>query len=320
MREGRERSLLLALMLLAGVLAIASPGYFSRTNLTDLLLANIPVLIVALGATMVIVSGEIDISIGSVFAICSVVAGLLSKAGVPLPAMMLGVVGLGALFGALNGALVAWLGVPSIVVTLATMVGLRDALRWTMQGEWVQDLPETFQWLGLSQATFPVTIGAATLLLVFATAWGSRRLAAGRAVFAAGSSASAARLAGLDVARVKFWVFTAAGMLTGLSAIVNAARFNQIPGNSGLGLEMRVIAAVVVGGAAITGGRATLTGTVLGVALLGPIGPALTFLGVSAYWERAIQGAIIVAAVAAEALRGRGRPQAVGSIRQSAQP
>jgi rhamnose transport system permease protein len=83
---------------------------------------------------------------------------------------------------------------------------------------------------------------------------------------------------------------------------------------------MRVIAAVVVGGAAITGGRATLTGTVLGVALLGPIGPALTFLGVSAYWERAIQGAIIVAAVAAEALRGRGRPQAVGSIRQSAQP
>jgi rhamnose transport system permease protein len=119
---------------------------------------------------------------------------------------------------------------------------------------------------------------------------------------------------------VKFWVFTAAGMLTGLSAIVNAARFNQIPGNSGLGLEMRVIAAVVVGGAAITGGRATLSGTVLGVVLLGAIGPALTFLGVSAYWERAIQGAIIVAAVAAEALRGRGRPQAVGSIRQSAQP
>ena len=318
MREGRERSLLFALVLLAGVLAIAAPGYFSRANLTDLLLANIPVLIVALGTTMVIVSGEIDISVGSVFAICSVVAGLLSKAGVPLPAMMLGVVGLGALFGALNGALVTWLGVPSIVVTLATMVGLRDALRWAMQGEWVQDLPETFQWLGLSQASFPVTLGAVTMLLVFAIAWGSRHLAAGRAVFATGSSASAARLAGLDVARVKFWVFTAAGMLTGLSAIVNAARFNQIPGNSGLGLEMRVIAAVVVGGAAITGGRATLTGTVLGVALLGAIGPALTFLGVSAYWERAIQGAIIVAAVAAEALRGRRRPQAVGSIGQSA--
>ena len=318
MRERRERSLILALMLLAGVLAIVSPGYFSRANLTDLLLANIPVLIVALGTTMVIVSGEIDISVGSVFAICSVVAGLLSKAGVPLPAMMLGVVGLGALFGALNGALVTWLGVPSIVVTLATMVGLRDALRWAMQGEWVQDLPETFQWLGLSQASFPVTLGAVTMLLVFAVAWGSRHLAAGRAVFATGSSASAARLAGLDVARVKFWVFTAAGMLTGLSAIVNAARFNQIPGNSGLGLEMRVIAAVVVGGAAITGGRATFTGTVLGVALLGAIGPALTFLGVSAYWERAIQGAIIVAAVAAEALRGRRRPQAVGSIGQSA--
>ena len=93
------------------MLAIVSPGYFSRANLTDLLLANIPVLIVALGATMVIVSGEIDISVGAVFAVCSVVAGLLSKAGAPLPAMMLGVVGLGALFGALNGGLVAWLGV-----------------------------------------------------------------------------------------------------------------------------------------------------------------------------------------------------------------
>jgi rhamnose transport system permease protein len=319
MPEQRERSLVVALMLLAGVLAIVSPGYFSRANLTDLLLACIPVLIVALGSTMVIVSGEIDISVGSVFAICSVAAGLVSKAGVPLPAMMLGVVGLGALFGALNGALVAWLGVPSIVVTLATMVGLRDALRWAMQGEWVQDLPETFQWLGLSQASFPLTIGAATILLVLAIAWAGRRLAAGRAVFATGSNPSAARLAGLDVARVRFWVFTAAGMLTGLSAIVNAARFNQIPGNSGLGLEMRVIAAVVVGGAAITGGRATFTGTVLGVALLGAIGPALTFLGVSAYWERAIQGAIIVAAVAAEALRARRRPQAVGSIRQSVQ-
>jgi rhamnose transport system permease protein len=318
MRERRERSLVVALLLLAGVLAVVSPGYFSRANLTDLLLANIPVLIVALGSTIVIVSGEIDISVGSVFAICSVVAGLVSKAGVPFPAMMLLVVALGAVFGALNGALVAWLGVPSIVVTLATMVGLRDGLRWAMQGEWVQDLPETFQWLGLSQASYPPIVGAVTLLLVLAIAWASRRLAAGRAVFATGSSASAARLAGLDVAQVKFWVFTAAGMLTGLSAIVNAARFNQIPGNSGLGLEMRVIAAVVVGGASITGGSASFTGTVLGVMLLGAIGPALTFLGVSAYWERAIQGAIIVSAVAADALRAR-RWARFGFIRRSAQ-
>ena len=303
----RERALILALGLLAASLAVVAPGFFSRDNLTDLLLANIPVLIIALGTTMVIVSGEIDISVGSVFAVCSVVAGIVSKAGAPLPAMMLVVLVVGALLGALNGALVAWLGVPSIVVTLATMVGVRDALRWSTQGAWVQDLPERFQWFGLSQGAFPLAIGAATAALVLATAWCARNLAAGRAVYAVGSSLAAARLAGLDVARVKFWVFTIAGALTGLSAIVNAARFNQIPSNSGLGLEMKVIAAVVVGGAAMTGGRATFTGTALGVVLLGAVGPALTFLGVSAYWERAIQGAIIVAAVAADALRARSR-------------
>ena len=117
----RERSLVMALVVLAGILAVAAPGYFSRDNLTGLLLANVPVLIVALGTTLVIVSGEIDISVGSVFAICSVLAGVASKAGAPLPAMLLIVVLAGALLGALNGALVAWLRVPSIVVTLATM-------------------------------------------------------------------------------------------------------------------------------------------------------------------------------------------------------
>ena len=303
--DHRERWLTMALVLLAVVLAVAAPEYFSRDNLTDVLLANLPVLIIALGATLVIVSGEIDISVGSMFAICSVVAGLTSKAGAPLPLMLIVVLLAGALLGALNGSLVAWLGVPSIVVTLATMVGLRDALRWATAGEWVQDLPERFQWFGLSQAAFPLAVGASTMALVFAMAWGARSLVAGRAVFAVGSNPTAARLAGLDVAKVKFWVFTMAGALTGLSAVVNAARFNQIPSNSGLGLEMKVIAAVVVGGAVITGGRASFTGTVLGVVWLGAIGPALTFLGASPYWERAIQGAIIVAAVAADTLRAQ---------------
>src|SRR5262249_54074557 len=127
--------------------------------------------------------------------------------------------------------------------------------------------------------------------------WGLRNLAAGRAVYATGSNVEAARLASIDTALVKLSVFTCAGALTGLAALLNSVRFNQIPSNTGLGLEMKVIAAVVVGGAAITGGRGTVTGTVLGVALLGAIGPALTFLGVSAQWERAIQGAIILTAV-----------------------
>ena len=161
----------------------------------------------------------------------------------------------------------------------------------------MQDLPASFQWLGQSQTAYPFAIGALAVLLVAFMGWSTRDLAAGRAIYAAGSNPVAARLAGLDVALVKFSVFILAGALTALAAVINAARFKQVPSNSGLGLEMKVIAAAVVGGAAIRGGRATLIGTVLGVVLLGAIGPALTFLGVNAYWERAIQGAIILAAV-----------------------
>jgi rhamnose transport system permease protein len=300
-RSSRERALLLTLALLGGVLAIFTSGYFSGDNLIDLLLANAPVLVIALGATLVIAAGEIDISVGSIFAVVSVVAGLASKAGLPMAAVMLVALLTGAALGALNGALVADLQVPSIVATLATMAGLRAGLRWATQGAWVQDLPATFQWMGLSQRAYPIAMGSAAAALAMAIAWAARHLAAGRAVYATGSNPLAARLAGLDTARVTFWVFTLAGALTGAAALLNAARFNQVPGNAGLGLEMKVIASVVVGGAAITGGRAAFTGTVLGVVLLGAMGPALTFLGVSAYWERALQGAIILAAVALDA-------------------
>jgi len=112
-----------------------------------------------------------------------------------------------------------------------------------------------------------------------------------------------------SIPRATFCVFAAAGALTGFAALLNAVRFNQIPSNAGLGMELKVIAAVVVGGTAIRGGRGTVAGTLLGVILLGAIGPALTFLGVSAYWERAIQGAVILAAVGAEAWPARLRLQ-----------
>jgi rhamnose transport system permease protein len=296
MIDVRERSVAIAIVVLAAVLAVFTDRFFSAANLTDLFLANVPVLVAALGATLVIVSGEIDISVGSAFAVCSIAAGLAAKAGLPVVAVAIVIVLIGAALGAMNGALVAFARVPSIVVTLATMVALRDGLRWATQGEWVQDLPASFQWLGQSQAAYPFAIGALAALLVALMAWSTRDLAAGRAVYAAGSNPVAARLAGLDVPLVKFSVFMLAGALTAVAAVINAARFTQVPSNSGLGLEMKVIAAAVVGGAAIRGGRATLTGTVLGVVLLGVIGPALTFLGVNAYWERAIQGAIILGA------------------------
>jgi len=296
-----EFAIAVALALLMAVLASVSPAFFSPGNLRDLFVANLPVLIVAIGATFVILTGEIDISCGSMFAVCSVVAGQAAKASDSVGVAMVASVVVGAMLGAMNGMLVAYAGIPSIVVTLASMVALRDGLRWATGGTWVTDLPMSFQWLGMPAVAYPVVAAIVATAALGTGAWVLRDLSAGRAVYAVGSNRSAARLAGLRVDRVRLMVFVIAGLLTALAAVLNSVRFTQIPSNTGLGLEMKVIAAVVVGGAAITGGRGTLRGTALGVLLLGIVGPALTFVGISPYWERALQGAIILTAVGAKA-------------------
>jgi ribose/xylose/arabinose/galactoside ABC-type transport system permease subunit len=304
-RHRREVSVAIAIAALALVLLIVTPAFFAPDNLLDLFLANLPVLIISLGMTLVILTGQIDISVGSMFAICGVTAGWMAKTDAPLALVIIATCLTGMALGSLNGALVACARIPSIVATLATMVALRDGLTWITQGAWVQGLPAHFQWLGTSQTIYPFVAGAIAFGLLAAFAWGLAQLPVGRALYATGSNVDAARLTGLRTHVVTFMVFAALGTLTGLAALLNSVRFNQIPSNAGLGLEMKVIAAVVVGGAAIRGGRGTIAGTLLGVVLLGLIGPALTFLGVSAYWERAIQGAIILTAVALDAVRAR---------------
>ncbi len=309
-RYSREISCAAALLLVLAVVAAAAPSFFSPRNLEELLLNNASVLVVAIGMTLVILVGHIDISIGSQFAIASVVTGLLARDGAPIVLAQMGGVAAGALMGALNGALIARAGIPSIVVTLASMVALRDALRWATEGKWVQNLPDSFQWAGFRQSTGEMLLLATVAAIFAAFAWALANLPAGRELYATGSDPEAARLAGIRPPQVVFRVFVWMGLLTGMAAALNAVRFSEVQGNAGVGLELKAIAAVVVGGASITGGRATLLGTLLGVLLLGVIGPALTFLGVNAFWEKAIQGVIILAAVVADA-RGKARVHAV---------
>lgn len=297
----REAAIAATLAALYAVLAVVAPRFFARENLSDLFLGNFPVLLVAIGTTLVILAGEIDISVGSMFAICGVVAGASAVAGLPMPVVAVVACAAGAMLGALNGVLVAYAGLPSIVVTLATMIALRDGLRWTTQGAWVQNLPASFQWLGLSQSGFLASAALLVVLVQLVVSWSTRRVAAFRSVYATGSDVHAARLAGIDTRLVKFAVMAAGGAFTGAAALLNAVRFSQVPSNAGIGLEMKVIAAVVVGGTAVRGGRGSLTGTLLGVALLASVGPALVFLGVTSSWERAIYGAIVLAAVTADA-------------------
>jgi rhamnose transport system permease protein len=304
-RYKRELSAATAYALLLALVAVLAPSFFSAANLRDLALNNAPVLIIAVGMTTVILAGQIDISVGSQFAVASVAAGWLAKAGVPMPVLPLCALLVGAAMGAVNGVLAGHLCLPSIIVTLAMLVVWRDALRWITEGAWVQNLPADFQWFGLGQSTGQWLIVAVALVALVCFSWALRNLSAGRAIYAVGSDGEAARLVGIEPPRVIFCVFVMMGALAGLAALLNAARFSVVPSNAGSGLELKAIAAVVVGGTAITGGRGTLVGTLVGVMMLGTIGTALTFLGINPFWERSIQGAIILAALVSDAALGR---------------
>lgn len=300
----REIAVAGALVLLLLVLAFAAPAFFKPQQLISVLTAAAPVLLAACGVALVIIARQIDISIGSLFAWCSVLAGLAAARGWPMPLVALVAIVAGAFLGAINGGLIAGLGLPSIVVTLATMVTWREAMRWWREGEFVRDLPTTFQWFGMSQTggQWLLLIIAALVFLVLVFAL--KHLAGGRFVYAVGSDAEAARLAGISPRIVTFLLFVLMGALTGLGALLGAIRFADVDPKTGEGLELQAIAAAVVGGVAISGGRGKLWGVLAGVMLLACIAPALVFLHIQPQWERAIQGAIILAAVAADRWSG----------------
>ncbi len=303
-RHFRELSVAAALALMLLGLALFAPAFFQPQPLLSLLTRETPTLVIACGMALIIIAREIDISVGSQFAVCSVAAGLLAGKGVSLPLVFVSSVALGGLMGALNGWLVAGLRLPSIVVTLATMVTLRQGLNLARQGEFV-NLPEGVQWFGLSQVAGQWTLVTAAFVLLAVFALGTKHLAAGRFVYAVGTDAEASRLAGIRPQLVTFSTFVLLGALTGLAALMNVAQSPQVQPASGTGLELKVIAAVVVGGVAISGGRGNLWGMFGGLLLLACINPALTHLHVQPYWERAIQGIIILLAVVADGLRSR---------------
>ena len=302
-RYFRELSVAAALGLLMLALAIFAPHFFAVQPLLSRLTAQTPALVVAIGMTLVMVSRQIDISVGAQFGMCAVIAGLLAPHG--LVVAIFGAIAAGAIMGMLNGLLVARLGLPSIVVTLATMVTWQEALRLWQQGK-LLNLPAGVQWFGMSQAAGQMTLITLAVAMLAVAAWMMRNVAAGRHVYAVGTDAEAARLAGIDPKRVTFGVFVLMGALTGLAAILNTVQSPQVQPTCGDGMEMKVIAACVVGGVAVSGGRGRLWGVFPGLILLANVNPALTHFHVQAYWEKAIQGFVILLAVVADGLRSRG--------------
>jgi rhamnose transport system permease protein len=301
-RYKRELAAGLALLVLLAVVSLVAPSFFTTANLGDLALNNAPLLLVATGMTLVILVGQIDISVGSQFAVVSVAVGLLAKAGVPVLFLFPSALVLGVSLGAVNGRLVGRQGLPTNIVTHAMLVAWRDALRWSTQGAWVQDRPGGFPWLGLGQTAGRCSIVAVALGTLGGLAWALRNLGAGRAVYAVGSDREAARLAGIEPGPVVFWVFVSMGAMKGVAAFLNAIRFSAIPSNKGVDLELKAVAPVDEGRTAIRGGRGTNVGTQVVASQLVNMGPALTFAGINPFWEKAVQGTIILAALGSDKL------------------
>jgi len=300
----RELTVAIALAMLLLSLAAFAPHFFQGQPLVSRLTSQMPALVAAVGIALVIISRQIDISIGAQFSMCAVVAGITASAGFPLGVAVFVALGTGALMGAINGALVAYLGLPSIVVTLATMVTWQEALRLWQQGRLLA-LPKGIQWFGLSQQTGQIIVVSVAFTVLIGAAWAMKNLAGGRQIYATGTDAEAARLAGIDPKRTTFTVFVLMGVLAGLAAVLNLVQSPQVQPNCGDGLDLKTIAAAVVGGVAISGGQGTMWGVLLGMLLLANVNPALTHFHQPPYWEKAIQGLVILLAVVADGVRCR---------------
>ncbi len=299
----REWGVALALLLTIVGTGLANPSFLTARNAADMLVHCAPTLIVASGVTLVILVGEIDISVGSLLGLLAAVMGLLSSPqrlgwspGIAIAATL----ALGSSIGLISGLLVTLGRVPSIIVSLGMLTVLRGATEMLLGGEWITTLPSGIRWLGTGAVVgVPVSLWTALLVLLVGL-WIAHRTPLGLRLHAVGSNPDAARSAGLPVRRLKIFTFALTGFLTGVAALVSVPQLAVIESGLGEGLELLAVTAVVVGGTSIRAGSGTLIGTALAVVLLGIVRTVLLFLelGDSAtYWERAIQGAFILGAV-----------------------
>ncbi len=301
-----EIGLAVAIIVLVVVLSSVAPGFATENNVWSILRDAATVGIVAWGATLVIVSGEIDISIGPAVAFWSVMlAEMAGPWGVGLPGGMIAVLIGGLVVGGLAGWLRAVLGIPSFIVTLGLWSAYRGLAQFMTNALPVPVQPSEFMDL-LAGSIGPVPTPVVVFFVLFVIFYFvSTRTSFGRSVFAVGGNARAAMLSGIHVTRTRIAVFAITGLLAAVVGILLTARLGS--GNSGAatGLEFDVIAAVVVGGTALAGGRGSMLGTLLGVIFIAIIGNGLILLGVNSYIQDVVSGAIIVVSVLINILLSR---------------
>ncbi|MDQ2583760.1 ATPase [Saccharothrix yanglingensis] len=314
----REFGVVVALALLVLVTVLDNPAFASPQSLRDLLLGAAILVVLAVGQTVVVVSRNIDLSVGAVLGLSAFATGTLlgSAPGTPTALVVLVGVGLGALCGAVNGALVAAARVPALVITLGTLHVFRGVDHRWAGGRQVNasDMPRDFLRLGTSTVLGVPVLAIVAVVVVVVVGYCLRSYRGGRELYAIGSEPAAARLAGIPVGRRVFTAFVVCGALAGLAGVLYAARFGTLDATAGTGIELQVVAAAVVGGVAIFGGSGSVYGAALGALLLTTIGSSLAVLRIDPFWQQAVVGALILAAIgidrllalrAADRLRGR---------------
>ena len=300
-----ESPALVFLALLVVAFSLSSDKFLSGSNFESIVISVAVLGIIALAVNQVVLCGEIDISTGSMMGLCAVAAGAvaLSTGGLVLP--LLAGIAVGAFCGAINGALVTAGRIPSIIVTLGMLYALRGVILLVTGGTWITGVPEEARVLGTGTVLgvgYPVII-LFVLFLVMELV--SRHSTWGRNVFAVGGNRRAARLAGLPIDRTRFLAFVLVGMFVGIASIIYLGRAGSVQTNTGTGLELQVVAAVVIGGTSISGGRGSSLAALTGAVLIGVILNGLILLGVPGIWQQGVLGALILLAVATDVLRRR---------------
>lgn len=297
--------ILVALIVISIILSALTDRFFTVNNISNIVAQSAVVGIAAVGATFVIITAGIDLSVGATMGFAGIVAGLaMGATGNPL--FGIGVAILAAVaVGVFNGISVAVLNLGPFIVTLATM-GMAAGLTLQLsQGQSIYDFPDLYSWLG-SARIGPIPVAAIFTLLMFVVGhFVLTKTTFGHKVFAVGGNREAARLSGIHDRRILFGVYVLAAFCAGLSAVVLSGRLGAATPTAGSGIELQVIAAVVIGGTSLYGGKGSMVGTLVGVLLIGVISNGLTLIGVGVFWVQFVQSAMIFLAVLLDSLNTR---------------
>jgi ribose/xylose/arabinose/galactoside ABC-type transport system permease subunit len=300
-----EAPALIFLGVLLVVFSLGSDKFLSGSNFESIMISVAVLGTIALAVNQVVLAGEIDISTGSMMGLCAVAAGAVATSTGGLIVPLLTAVAVGALAGAVNGLLVTVGRIPSIIVTLGMLYALRGVILLVTGGTWITGIPAETRILGTGSVLgigVPVIVLLALFVVMEVV---SRHSTWGRNVFAVGGNRRAARFAGLPIDRTRFLAFVLVGVFVGIASVIYLGRAGSVQTNTGTGLELQVVAAVVIGGTSIAGGRGSTLAALTGAVIIGVILNGLILLGVPGIWQQGVLGALILLAVATDVLRRR---------------